>query len=233
MMPLLARPLLRTYEDDRSRLTKSSAKFQRVLQAASYLKTEPPSRFNITVSHSHRLVWFRVAKVGTRTIFAALRNAGVQLDLEEPYGVVAPRSLTRNYRRVGFVRHPVDRFLSAWQSTVVKLNHFDFDARTHNEMQDLSNFIEWFAELDPITCDTHFRLQSALLPSEPLDLLGRMETFERDLHALLEMIGATGSPTDHLNASPSAPPVLSDAAHKLVVDRYLPDFHRFAYEVPR
>lgn len=231
MINVLSRPLLRTYDHDRSRLTKPSARLQQALSVADQIRQEPQSRFNITVSHSHRLVWFRVAKVGTRSIFGALRSAGVQLDLEEPYGVVEPRALTRGYLRAGFVRHPIDRFLSAWQSTVVKLNHFNFDDRTYAEMQDLSTFVEWFAELDPETCDAHLRAQSALLPNEPLDLLGRMETFDRDLNTLLERIGAPGSSPNRLNASPDSAPSLNAAERRLLIDRYFGDFERFGYEV--
>lgn len=144
--------------------------------------------------------------------------------------MVEPRSLTRGYARAGFVRHPIDRFLSAWQSTVVKLNHFNFDDRTYEEMQDLSTFVAWFAELDPAACDAHLRLQSALLPTEPLDLLGRMETFDRDLDELLTLIGASTARPQRLNVSPSVPPTLKTAERRLLINRYRPDFERFGYE---
>jgi len=230
MIAAISRPLLRTYDEDRTRLTKTSARFQRALSATGQLRPHPQTRFNITVSHSHRLVWFRVAKVGTRSIFGALRNAGVKLDLEEPYGVVEPRSLTRGYVRAGFVRHPIDRFLSAWQSTVVKQNHFKFEDRTYGEMQDLSTFVTWFAELDPMTCDAHFRLQSALLPTTGLDLLGRMETFDQDVARLLTLIGVSALPQDRLNASIRIPPALNALDRQLIIDRYRSDFERFGYE---
>ena len=114
---------------------------------------------------------------------------------------------------------------------MVKLNHFNFDDRTYAEMQDLSTFVEWFAELDPETCDAHLRAQSALLPKEPLDLLGRMETFDRDLNTLLERIGAPGSNPTRLNASPESAPSLSATEQQLLADRYYGDFERFGYEV--
>ena len=230
MIPALSRPLLRTHDGDRRKLTKPSAGMQRALRLTDHLSGYAPARFNITVSHSHRLVWFRVAKVGTRSIFGALRNAGVELDLEEPFGVMAPRALTRGYTRAGFVRHPIDRFLSGWQSTVIKFNHFDFDPTTHVEMKKLSNFIAWFAEQDPATCDLHFRLQSTLLPAGRLHLLGRMETFDTDLDRLLSIIGAPHAARPRLNASPTTPPELTGAERALLIDRYAPDFARFGYE---
>lgn len=231
MIATLARPLLRTADDDRRRLTRPSAGLQKVLRAVERLPGGDPSRrYNVTVSHSHRLVWFRVAKVGTRSVFDTLRRAGVELDLEEPFGVNAPRLVTPGYTRVAFVRHPVDRFLSAWQSTVVKLNHHGFAPDEYESMQRLGNFIDWFAGQDPVTCDPHLRLQSALVPEGRLDLLGRMETFATDLHTLLDLIGAPQPALPRINASPSAPPTLSPAQRDLLTDIYRSDFDRFGYE---
>jgi hypothetical protein len=226
----VARPLLRTADDDRRRLTRPSAGLQKVLRAADRLPGHEPSRrHNITVSHSHRLVWFRVAKVGTRSIFATLRAAGVDLDLEEPFGINAPRALTPGYVRAAFVRHPLDRFLSAWQSTVCKLNHFDFAPDEHEAMKDIGTFIEWFVAQDASTCDPHLRLQSALVPDDGVDLLGRMETFDRDVARLLDLIGAHHPGPSRANASPTAPPALTPAQRAVLVDVYRPDLDRFGY----
>ena len=232
MIETLARPLLRTADDDRRRLTRPSAGLQKMIRVAEHLPgAETPRRYNITVSHSHRLVWFRVAKVGTRSIFTSLRNAGVELDLEEPFGVNAPRLITPGYVRAAFVRHPIDRFLSAWQSTVLKLNHFGFAPDEHESMKQLGNFIDWFAAQDASTCDPHVRLQSALVPEGRLDLLGRMETFASDLSTLMETIGAPLPSLPRVNASPSAPPTLSAAQHAVLAEIYRPDFDRFDYQV--
>ncbi|MEM7142218.1 MAG: sulfotransferase family 2 domain-containing protein [Actinomycetota bacterium] len=224
--------MLRTVDDDRRRLTKPSAGLQKLLRVSDRLgRGTPAARYNVTVSHSHQLVWFRVAKVGTRSVFAALREAGVSLDLEEPFGVNVPRALTPGYVRAAFVRQPIDRFLSGWQSTVVKLNHFAFDPATLDAMQDLSTFVEWFAAQDPVTCDPHFRLQSALIPEEPIDLLGRMESFDADLDRLFARIGARRAARPRMNASPVPPPALTAAETRLLTARYAPDFGRFGYEV--
>lgn len=234
MISTLARPLLRTVDDDRRRLTRPSAGLQKVLRAAEHLPgADPISRYNITVSHSHRLVWFRVAKVGTRSIFETLRQAGVSLDLEEPFGISAPRLVTPGYVRAAFVRHPIDRFLSGWQSTVLKLNHFGFAPAEHEAMKDLGTFIDWFATHDVETFDPHLRLQSALVPEGRLDLLGRMETFDDDLAALLDLIGATVPNLPRVNASPAEPPRLTTAQLDLLLAIYRPDFERFGYEVDR
>jgi len=234
MISTLTRPLLRTANDDRRRLTRPSAGLQKVIRAAEHFPlSTPASRYNITVSHSHRLVWFRVAKVGTRSIFESLRQADVSLDLEEPFGVNAPRAVTPGYIRAAFVRNPIDRFLSGWQSTVLKLNHFDFEASEHEAMKDLGNFIDWFAGQDAATCDPHLRLQSALVPEGRLDLLGRMETFGDDLSRLLGLIGAEAPSLPQVNASPSRPPRLTRSQLDLLASIYRPDFVRFGYSVDR
>lgn len=229
MITTLTRPLLRTSEDDRRRLTRPSAGLQKMLRVGEHLPGAPAARYNITVSHSHRLVWFRVAKVGTRSVFEALRRAGVDLDLEEPFGVNAPRAVTPGYVRAAFVRHPIDRFLSAWQSTVIKLNHFEFSPSEHERMKDLGAFIDWFAAQDPVTCDPHLRLQSALVPRRGIDLLGRMETFADDLAVLLDRIGAPRPDLPRMNASPSAPPALTAAQRRTLAEIYRPDLDRFGY----
>lgn len=231
MISTLTRPLLRTVDDDRRRLSKPSAGLQKVLRLTDRLPGgDPAPRYNVTVSHSHRLVWFRVAKVGTRSIFESLRQADVELDLEEPFGVSAPRAITPGYVRAAFVRHPIERFLSAWQSTVLKLNHFEFAPDEYERMKDLGTFIDWFAAQDPATCDPHLRLQSALVPDRRLDLLGRMETFGPDLATLLDLIGAPLLTLPRVNASPSEPPDLTSSQRKLLTEVYQTDFTRFGYE---
>ena len=234
MIATLTRPLLRTVDDDRRRLTRPSAGLQKVLRVAEHLPgADETRRYNVTVSHSHRLVWFRVAKVGTRSIFAALRQGGVELDLEEPYGINAPRLVTPGYVRAAFVRHPIERFLSAWQSTVVKLNHFGFSDDERAAMLHLPEFIDWFAAQDPSTCDPHLRLQSTLVPETGIDLLGRMESFADDLHTLLGRIGAPVPTLPRVNASPTEPPPLTAAQRRILADIYRPDFRRFGYEEGR
>lgn len=231
MIATLARPLLRTVGDDRRRLTRPSAGLQKFLRIPDHLPGNPSARrYNITVSHSHRLVWFRVAKVGTRSVFETLRQAGVTLDLEEPFGVNAPRVATPGYIRAAFVRHPIDRFLSAWQSTVLKLNHFGFPPDEYESMKELDTFIEWFSSLNHETCDPHVRLQSALVPERHIDLLGRMETFNTDLARLLAAIGTSAPELPRANKSPSRPPQLTTGQHRVLTDIYRPDFERFGYE---
>ena len=149
--------------------------------------------------------------------------------MEEPFGVIAPRLATPGYIRAAFVRHPIERFLSGWQSTVIKLNVLGFDEPTHAAMQDLGQFIDWMTEQDPDTCNVHFRRQSTLVPAGELDLLGRMETFSDDLAQLLTLIDAPIPADSHLNRSPTTPPELSTSQRRRLTDFYEPDFERFGY----
>lgn len=210
-------------------LTKPSQRLQKAIRLGERLPGPGPGRYNVTVSHTHRLVWFRVAKVGSTTIMESLRDAGVTLDLEQHFGLNVPRALTPGYVRAAFVRHPTERFVSAWRNKVLKWNYLNLPDDVYARSQDLSGFIDWFATQDPTTCDPHFRLQSALIPNGKLHLLGRMETFDSDLDRLLDMIGVARVSTRQDNKAGSAPPEISSANKARIAELYKADFTRFSY----
>ena len=88
-----------------------------------------PLAYNLTISHSHRFVWYRVAKVATRTIRHHCETHGVSLDVDHAMRVRYPLATYADYFTFAFVRDPLDRFVSAWQDKVVDHNYYDFDAR--------------------------------------------------------------------------------------------------------
>ena len=122
-----------------------------------------------------------------------------------------------------------DRFVSAWQNKVLGSNLFEFDDETHEHMRNITNFIGWFADQDPATCDRHLRLQTRLIPENGLDLLGRMETFEDDLDQFLDMVGITRETKHHRNQSKKAKSELAIGDRKRLADIYAPDLERFGY----
>lgn len=216
--------------NDRERLTPRAKQFQKVLRKVHRKLPGPmPDRYNVTVSHSHTFIWFRVAKVGTRTTLTTLRESEATLALEHSSNLMIPDWLAPNYTRVAFVRHPIERFVSAWQNRVMRANAYDFDDETREKMRNLTNFIDWFAEQDPATCDRHLRLQTRLIPEKGLDLLGRMETFEEDLDQFLRMVGLTRETKHHRNQSKKEKPQLASADLQRLTEIYAPDLERFGY----
>ena len=233
MIQKFSRTVLQSHRiDDRERLTPQARAFQKVLHRTYKRLPGPvPPRYNVTASHSHKLLWFRVAKVGTRTTLRTLRESEITLNLDHASNLYIPNWLAPGYVRAAFVRHPIERFISAWQNRVVRTNSYDFDDETLEKMQDISNFIDWFAQKNPDTCDRHLRRQAVLIPpTKTLDLLGRMETFDNDLDRMLELIGIGRETSHHLNVSKREPPKLKSADHKRLAEIFAPDFERFGYK---
>lgn len=160
-----------------------------------------PLAYYLTISHQHRFVWFRVAKAGTRTILGHLNEHAIPLDVARAR-IRYPTAAFDAYVKFAFVRHPVDRFLSAWQDKVVDANYFGFDDRTHAQMQSLDAFVEWTAgqdltDLDQV--DQHLALQTRLVDLSQVDHLGRLETFDRDFARVSEAIGLPVVPVTRRN----------------------------------
>ena len=158
-------------------------------------------RYNLTIGDRPRFVWFRVAKAGTRTIFAVLRNAGVSFAAENLIFRHYRPALHRNEFKFAFVRDPVGRFLSCWRDRVLVRNHFGFGPEEHARMQNLGEFIAYAEGVDVERCDVHLRLQTRLVDLDNLDFLGRMESFGEDVHHVLSRLGLPTAEVPRQNAS--------------------------------
>lgn len=141
-------------------------------------------RYNLTISHQHKFVWFRVAKAGTRTILNHLQQNNIHLDVEHAgFVYYSPGSFT-HYFKFAFVRNPWDRLTSCWLDKVVQQNFYRFDADTYEKMKDFGRFVDFVATLNIEKCDRHLRLQSALVDLNHVDYLGRMERFNEDVRQI-------------------------------------------------
>lgn len=228
--------LFRTREDDRFKLTPEARDALRDLcQSAQSAGWVSPLPYNLTVSHSHRFVWFRVAKVATRTIRGHLSDHGVPLDMDHAMRVRYPTALFADYFKFGFVRDPLERFVSAWSDKVVNLNYYRFDEATHARMQRIEEFAAWVAGHDlaavPGT-DQHLALQSRLIDLSQVHFVGRLEHFDRDFAQVCERIGAPTVPAVAQNQS--APrgiprPEVSAELRDLVRTLYRRDYQIFGY----
>lgn len=195
-----------------------------------------PLSYYLTISHEHRFVWFRVAKAGTRTVLGYLDDQGVSPEVPRAK-MRYPTALVEDYVKFAFVRHPVDRFLSAWQNKVVDGNYFGFDERTHARMQSLGDFVHWTAAQDLGdlgAVDQHLALQSRLVDLSQVDHLGRLETFEQDLARVLRAVGLPVAPASRRNITVGRRPTRSTVEPE-VLDRlaeiYRRDFEILGYPV--
>lgn len=158
--------------------------------------------YNLTISHSHRFVWFRVAKVGTRSILAHFANQGVKLDVEHAMSVHYPVNRLGGYFKFAFVRNPFDRLVSCWYNKSVESNYFRFDPQTHHRLSSsFSEFAQFVCGLDLNVGDPHLRLQSRLIDLCAVDFIGRHERFTDDFGELCARLGIPSDGLPRINAS--------------------------------
>ena len=229
--------VFRTRAGNRRRLTPEGQDVLERLtvdgEAAGWIS---PLAYNLTISHGHRFVWFRVAKVATRTIRHHFESHGVVLDVDHAMRVRYPLAAFGDYFTFGFVRDPLDRFVSAWHDKVVNANYYAFDDATHARMQRVEEFALWTAEQDlsavPGT-DQHLTLQSRMIDLNRVDFVGRLETFDRDYAEVCERVGAPAVPTAPRNqtAPGGRDRAVSDELRDLVATMYRRDYQLFGYTV--
>jgi hypothetical protein len=233
--PDLSAELFRTRSDDRFKLTvEAQAALKQRAETGAADGWVSPLGYNLTISHGHRLVWYRVAKVATRTIRHHFTEHGVEMDVDHAMRVRYPTALFADYFKFAFVRDPLDRFISAWQDKVVNMNYFRFDDATHARMQRVEEFARWTADQNlgavPGT-DQHLALQSRLVDLNQVDFVGRLETFDRDFAEVCQRVGAPAVPARPRNQTGAGQrrEQVSDDLRYLVATMYQRDYQIFGY----
>jgi len=190
--------------------------------------------YNLTVSHAQKLLWFRVSKVGTRTMLHELEKSGVKLENTHQRFIPYSREIYENYLKVAFVRNPWDRLVSCWKNKVVDSNSFGLEKELYLQLQEFSAFIEFISQLNIDKTDIHIRRQSAMMDYENIDFLGRFETYEVDVVKLFELIGFEKHNVANKNESSmgniSYRKFYSAQDKCIVGDLYAKDIELFNYE---
>jgi hypothetical protein len=228
-------PVLASPSGHPKALTRASrAELDRRLELQREIGALSPRVHNLTISPAARFVWFRNAKVGTRTIQAFLDQhfpEGLMVLSEVPY----PTAEYADYFKFGFVRHPLDRFISSWQNKVCDTNHFRFNPEKRAKMQSIERFAAWVAKQDIddlATTDRHIVRQARLVDLTQVDFVGRMESFTRDFGAVCERLGLQWSEPERRNRSEPSGITRENASEELraiVEEVYRLDYQVFGY----
>ena len=188
--------------------------------------------YNITLSHDRRFLWYRVAKVCTRSIFAALDEGRVTLDADHPMLCYYPPRRFGDYFKFAFVRDPWDRLASCWRDKVLQRNYFNLAPSKRQSLSQFDAFVDWVSTQDLEACDIHLQLQCRLIDLNHVDFIGRFENFENDFRSVAAAIDLPLNKISHENASVSTPSlseVYNNRTIKRVEDLYARDIAIFGY----
>jgi len=179
-----------------------SQDFQEFATGVNAMKSLPSTRrYNITICHEKAFVWFRVAKVCTRTILNHFKQHELPLNPIQAFNIYYPIHQYENSFKFAFVRNPWDRLVSCWADKVVKKNYFSLQDNVYGKVIEFEGFVEYISELNLNTCDIHLRLQSHLIDLNHLDYLGRFETFSDDFGVVCDHLSIPFEGLVHKNKS--------------------------------
>jgi hypothetical protein len=183
-------------------------------------------RYFVSYCFKHKALWYRVYKVGTRTIDQRIKD-----DANGNYiyssAVGYRHQMYSDFFKFAFVRNPVDRFVSGWKDKVLNQNYYNFNPSKHEEMKDLDHFITWVEQFDLEHCDEHLRAQYAIIDTNHVDFIGRFERFEDDFKIVADRIGLKDYSMEKLNASGSKQLTIASETEQRIIRLYEKDARLF------
>jgi hypothetical protein len=183
------------------------------------------SGYHLTISDSHKFVWFRNAKVCTRTIYHLLNT---EYSINGGHIKFDPRKY-KKYFKFAFVRNPWDRVVSCYFNKVVTKSHPPFAICYGKSFEEFVYFIN---SCDLTQVDIHIQLQTKLIPLEHVDFVGRMERFSKDIKYVLKRIGMNCGEIQRYNASKHEhySQYYNNITRRIIADKYKADIEAFGYQ---
>lgn len=193
---------VRTRIDEPKLLDEASEQAQRVLRRAREAPTMPSvGRSHVSICVDQRFIWYRVAKVATRSIYSHLKRH-VRLECDHAHDVLLPLNRYTDFFKFGFVRNPWDRVVSCWSSKVARANRLNgVDEATWHRIRPFPAFVRWLADQDLEAGDLHYRQQCRLIDLSVVDFVGRFESFAADYAAVCRRLDIPLDGLAHENAS--------------------------------
>lgn len=186
---------------------------------------------NFILSHDKRLLFLRNQKCActqaTQLLYAYSNNGKLYkgnvhrankgiLPARYNWEVIKPVLENKSAYTFTFVRHPLDRAISAFRnffldnSNIARRKHMrhieshgfsPYNSASRN-FDVFLDYIEHTLKVDPIRCDTHWRLQVDNIAYFDIsfDLIGRVETFNQDIRRVFDAVGSLSFLTPELLA---------------------------------
>lgn len=184
-----------------------------------------------SISHHHKMVWYRNPKVGSRSISAALHDMDPAC-VEHPGPARLSTRVLREYYSFGFVRNPIARTESLWRQKVLQnprhgARIWGLSNSEVQQLKDFDSFLLWLKNQDLEHGEGHYKGQTHLIPPY-VNRVGKIERFDSAWDQVLCDIGLEGRSTlPRINATRSAGKGLSDRQVATIVDLYRDDYERF------
>jgi hypothetical protein len=157
--------------------------------------------YNLTICDTPKFLWYRNAKVGTRTTLKIMENLKLDLTAEHALRCYYSPQYYKDYFKFGFVRNPYDRLVSGWYDKVIRENIMGFEADVWENMKHFDRFVDMLSGWDLDTCNAHFRRQCRLIDINEVDYIGRMENFTSDLKEVFNILGMPLNEIPHAKKS--------------------------------
>jgi len=191
-------------------------------------------RYNLTIGTKPEFIWYRNAKVGTRSLLHLLDEAGAEFAVREAFQWYYPISHYQNHFKFAFVRNPWDRLVSAWRNKIFRKNTLGLDPELHEHLSRFNSFIEYISENHHLYLNNvHFKQQVNLIDLEHVDFIGRFEHFERDIHVIMDTLGLQVKQIPWRNKSKDRRPFqefYTDRTRDIVSRMYREDIEKLSYQ---
>jgi Sulfotransferase family len=191
-------------------------------------------RYNMTISCKKKYIWFRVAKVATRSLLAYFSEYGECL-IKEGFHSPIDLSDADDFYKFAFTRNPYDRLVSCWLDKVCNKNKFNLNPIAYQiYKRSFSAFVKFhIAKKNLNFSNAHFRRQSVLLPEKGLDFIGHIETLEQDFNHVIDVLKLSKHELLKKNETQNRKDwrfYYTPSIKRLVADLYSDDFERFGYD---